>query len=367
MTSRPLPPRDEVQARLRRVFPPEAFDSVTSNPLAAAAAAAMLYVGAVVPDDAPSSAGLVWARPTTVLWLSDAAYVHTTEPERSAWLSAALRDQRQVVELLTAWGEPFKPWYRDNSRETLRDETFPKWLDYGAVRVREGVKTTSSKPRWALAESFADLFDPGLTGDALDAAIEGWRENHMSPGDLIRIRSARNRDRKQYAITVTLPGGEVRSLEPGEASLIIKGVVEEWAPARLGEPVVLTISEPGKKLIVADNETLTAVGLAINVSQLLCDALLVDLATKPATFWMIEAVASDGPIDEDRKRAFLRWAEDHHIPGGSCRFLTAFSSRQSASARKRLKDLAAKTYAWYADEPHHELAWYEINSATNDQ
>lgn len=84
------------------------------------------------------------------------------------------------------------------------------------------------------------------------------------------MRTARDRDREQYAVTVTLPGGKSRTLEPGEASLILKGVVEQWAPARLGDPVVLTISEPGKKLVVADNETLLAAGLNINVS--LCSA-----------------------------------------------------------------------------------------------
>lgn len=363
MTLRPLPSRDAVHARLRMLFPPDAFDTVTSNPLGAAATAAMLYVGAVVPDDAPSSADSTWARPSVCLWLSDAAYAHTAAQERSAWLAAALRNRRKVAELLVSWGEPFEPWYADNTRETLRDETFPRWLDFGAMRYREGVKTTSSQPRWALTASFADLFDPELTGDALAAAIESWREDHLNPGDLIKVRSARNRDRKQYAVAVNLPGGDVRTLEPGEASLILKGVVEEWAPARLGDPVVLTISEPGKKLVVADNETLQAAGLNINVSLLLCDALLIDLATKPVTFWMVEAVASDGPIDEDRKRQFLRWAEDHRIPAEACRFLTAFSSRHSASARKRLKDLAAGTYAWYADEPRHELAWYEINTS----
>ncbi len=35
-----------MQARLHLVFPSEAFDSVTSNPLAAAAVAAMIYVAA---------------------------------------------------------------------------------------------------------------------------------------------------------------------------------------------------------------------------------------------------------------------------------------------------------------------------------
>lgn len=193
MTLRPLPSREEIHARLRLLFPPEVFDTVTSNPLAAAATAAMLYVGAVVPDSAPSSADSTWARPSVCLWLSDAAYARSTEQERSAWLTAAQRNRKRVAELLASWGESFEPWYADNMRETLRDETFPRWLDFGAMRYREGVKTTSSQPRWALTESFADVFHPELAGDTLGAAVESWREDHLNPGDLVRVPHAGTR------------------------------------------------------------------------------------------------------------------------------------------------------------------------------
>ena len=60
---RPLPSREDVARRLARVFPREAFDTVASNPQAAAAVAAMLYVDAVVPGvgEVPETAR--WARP----------------------------------------------------------------------------------------------------------------------------------------------------------------------------------------------------------------------------------------------------------------------------------------------------------------
>ncbi|WP_443046000.1 hypothetical protein [Streptomyces sp. GQFP] len=46
--------------------------------------------------------------------------------------------------------------------------------------------------------------------------------------------------------------------------------------------------------------------------------------------------------------------------------MTAFESRNSAPARKRLKDLATGTWAWFADEPHHELAWYKVKLDADD-
>jgi len=342
------------------IFPRAAFDTVLSNPLAAAALAAMVYVDGVVPDDGDLPSEATWARPSMCLWLSDAAYARADVASRSAWWKAAMGGAKKVAALLEQWGEQFEPRYADNTRETLRDETFPKWLDEGAMRVRPGIKTTSSQPRWALTASFADLFDPRLAGDELVAAIDAWRDAHMSPGGRLKALTAQQREQRTHAIRVELPDGEIRSLEPGEASVILKGVIEAWAPVRLADPVVLTISEPGDKIYTADNTILLRLGVAIDTSTLLPDAVLVDIGAEPPTFWIVEAVASDGPIDEDRKRALLRWAVSQRIPESNCQFLTAFGSRNSGPARRRLKDLAVGTYAWYADEPTRELAWYEL-------
>lgn len=159
---------------------------------------------------------------------------------------------------------------------------------------------------------------------------------------------------------MSLPGDEVRSLEPGPTSLILKGVLERWVPARLSDPVFLTISEPGDKVYIGDAAVLTDLGIKIDTQGLLPDAVIVDIGTSPPLFWIVEAVHTDGPVTDDRRRQLVRWAANQHIPARSCRFLSAFKSRHDSAARKRLKDLAVNTFAWYADEPARELAWYEI-------
>jgi hypothetical protein len=361
---RPLLPRDEIQARLNLIFPRKAFDTVLSNPLASSAVATMLYVDAVQPEPGqPLSADAAWVRPSMCLWMNDGVYAHANPAEREAWRTAALSGQarERLARLSEQWRVTDGARYRDNTRETLRDETFPQWLDHGAMRARTDLPTTSSRPRWALTEQFADLFDPSLQGEALVVAVDSWRATHMDPGDRLRISTHRERDRQVHQVTVTLPDNTVRQLEPGAASLILKGVVEHWAPARLGDPVVLTISEPGDKVYVADEARLRALGLAIDPSSLLPDAVIVDIATKPPTFWIIEAVASDGPVDESRRTLLRQWAQDQRIDPDACEFLSAFNGRNDAAARRRLKDLAVGTFAWYADEPTRELAWYELS------
>lgn len=360
---RELLPKQEIAARLSLIFPRDAFDPVLSSPLAASAVAAMLYTDAIRPDDGDIGPEQGWARPTTVLWLSDEVYAREDEASRVAWRTAALRSaaRRAVGDLQVEWGLPRDSrWYADNSRETLRDETFPSWRQYGAVTERADLPHTSSKPRWALLASFADLFDPALIDDALVAAIEAWRNSHMAPGDLLRIDTLLNRSRSAAQIEVTLPDGTSRALEPGDASHILKGVLEQWAPARLVDAVVVTVSEPGDKVYTLDAARLKTLGVTIDPQTLLPDAVVADVGVRPAVFWIIEVAASDGVVTAGRRDRLLEWASLQRIPTEHCSFLTAFMDRNSAPAKRRLKDLAVDTYAWFATEPTRELAWREI-------
>jgi BsuBI/PstI restriction endonuclease domain/BsuBI/PstI restriction endonuclease HTH domain len=361
---RPALSRGDCEARLRQIFPRPAFPTKLANPLGGCAVAAMLYVDAVVPDEGPVDNDAIWAKPSTVLWMMDDVLEHAEDAERIAWRDAQAKNKQAVASLLAAWGIEHRPWRADTTREPLRDETWPSWVNHGAARMRAGVPKSFPGGIWALTASFAELFDPALVGDALAKAVSDWRDAHLDASDRIRIRLHRQREEYAHAVTVNLPDGQVRSLAPGDASLIIKGVVENWAPARLHTPVVLTISEPGDKFYVGDRALMESLGLTIDINNVLPDAVIVDIGPKPPVFWVIEAVATDGPISESRKAKLIGWAMEQHIHPESCRFLSAFISRNSGPARNNLKDLAVGTYAWYADEPGRELAWKDIPAAS---
>lgn len=343
--------------RLQRIFPREAFDTVFSSPLASAAIAAMIYLGAVHDPDADAQR---WVRPSMVMWLNDATLERDSDEDRMAWYTAALIGKKRVQDLFATWGIDASPRYADNTRETLRDETLPRWRENGAVLTRGGLPTSSSLPRWALDTAFADLFDPKIEGEALEAQIDKWVSTHLSPSGRLRALGARRRSSTIDAVYVTLPTGDTRQLEAGLASLILKGVVEQWATTKLQAPLVLTVSEPGDKIYLADERSLRTVGIDIDTGKLLPDALIVDTDAEPLQFWIIEAVATDGPIDEARKQLLLEWAAQQGMPIEHCHFLTAFESRHSPAARRRLKDLANDTYAWFLDDPDSELVWRTI-------
>lgn len=218
--------RRDCQARLKRLFSPDVVDDrVVAGRLAASAVFVFLYCDAVD--------GRVRLRPSAVLWMDDAAARRTSAANRAAWCAAAGRSHAAVRELLAGWKVEHRPWYAENSRETLRDEVFRGWQRLGAIRRDEAIPTTSSKPAWTLAPEFAALFDPALTGTALRAAIEEWQSAHLGPVGLARQALERRRSQAGEAVRVTLPDGRERSLRPGDSSLILKGVVEVLAPRLL--------------------------------------------------------------------------------------------------------------------------------------
>lgn len=359
-----LPPVVDVGTcaeRLALIFPRAAFDSTLSNPLAAASVAALLYLGAIEdPDVEPSR--WRYARPSMVMWLDDAALAHESVADREAWYAAAVRGKakRAVTALLGEWGLPFSPRYSDTTRETLRDETWPAWQELGAMRSRVGLPTSSSTSRWALARPFANLFAPDFDVEEVEKVVEAWTAMHMSTNGRTKAFAAREAAKAEHAVPVRLPGGATRLLEPGGASRILRGVIEEWAPRKLLQPLVLSISEPGDKVYLADGAQLAALGIKIDQGTLLPDALLVDAGGDDVDFWIVEAVHTDGEISEPRKALLLAWAAAQGIPAARCRFLTAFESRNAGPARRRLKDLADGTFAWFLAEPERELLWRAI-------
>jgi hypothetical protein len=337
-----LPDRALCQERLGLIFPEAlAQRGRLTNQLAASAVFVCLYVDAV--------AGESQLRPSMVLWMCDEAAKRTSTEERRQWYEAALRGKRQLAELLSGWGITHRPWYADNTREPLRDETFRSWHQLGAILRDETVPTTSAKPQWSLASDFAALFDPDLRGDELHERIDDWQDDHLGTIGRARIALARQLAGPGEQVTVKLPGGLGRTLAPGGSSLILKGVVEELAPRLLNQPAILFISESRQHLDVIDAKLLRDLGIEADLSRLLPDALLFDAG--PGLFWFIEAVFTDGAIDEGRRAALEAWAHEQGIPPDRCRYVTAFVGRTAQPFRRLVSSLAWGTHVWFLDEP----------------
>lgn len=349
----PLLPIAEIQRRLQEIFPEgTANRNYMIREMAAKTVFVMLYVGAVEGADS-------WIRPSQVTDMSDEQAALASPEQRDAWATMSLSSVK---------ARPLNAWYAPNSREPIRDETLRTGLiQCQAVIERQGIPTTSAKPKYALNKAFASLFDPTLTGERLSQAITGWQASHLNKAALARLRLMKHGIAAAAdSVPVTFPNGEIRTLAPGPSSVIAKAVIETFAPKFLKDPAVLWLSESGNKVVARDEALAKALGLEIDASKALPDIILVDLGSEASGADMlvifVEVVATDGPISRERKAVLTALAveagfNEHHLA-----FLTAFMDRGSAPFRKAVSELAWGSFAWLASEPDCLLSLVENGS-----
>lgn len=353
-----LADRDAYQARLAVILPAEVTGSTdSSNPGAGALAFTMMYVGAI--------GGINPIRPATAYWMGGAVAARRDDSVRVGYYSAALRSEREVLKFCKGAGfDRGETWYAQHTREPLRDQTLRSWKDHGVILTDESVKTTSSKPRYTLDPDFAKLLDPALVGEELGRAIKAWQDKAFDPVALSRVDAARKKAKSEVGVLVRLPpDGKERELSTGESSWILKGVIEEFCPRVMQEPRILFISQSEEKARPEDIAFLKKIKMPLDAAKLLPDCLIVDLAEDRGHFWFVEAVATDGPITESRKKEFVEWAAKGGLSPEKCRFLTAFEGRGYGPAKAALPKLAKHSYTWYLDEPDMLLSWESLPHA----
>ena len=338
MSLPPLPTWEIVQERLAKIFPtgtPER--GYLTRDLAASTVFVALYIDAVEGTES-------YLGPKHVYRMSDQQAAMTSSAERQAFSRDVMKPGGRA---------PGVQWYADTSREPIRDETLREGLVVvGAATERPDIPTTSSKPRYALQPAFAALFDPGLTGSALIAAIEAWQVAFLNKGALARIALIRRGAAAGGThVTVTFPNGETRRMKPGPSSIITKAVVEVFAPTFLAKPAMLFLSESGNKVVARDDELAKAIGLSIKADKNLPDTVLVDLGPEHPRLIFVEVVASDGPISLRRMKALQEIAEAAGFPAEHIAYVTAYEDRSGAPFKKTVDALAWGSYAWFVSEP----------------
>ncbi|GGR84287.1 BsuBI/PstI family type II restriction endonuclease [Deinococcus sedimenti] len=241
-------------------------------------------------------------------------------------------------------------WYRENTRETIRDNVLRNGLiEIGAVVERPGIVTTSSAPRYALALDFATLLK---SSNVTDEQIESWQKAHLSTAAVRRAKLTKQfKAKARTPVRVRMPDGTTHQMGPGLSSLITQGVIEDYIPRFSPNSNVLLISESGNKLNYRDELLLDIAGLKIDIGRLLPDIVLIDVDVDPHVLTFVEVVHTDGAITERRRRELLALALECGFEEEGVRFLTAFEDRQSTAARKLIHSVAWNTDVWYRTEP----------------
>lgn len=330
-----LIPVGEIKSRLEAIFPEGTTDrGYLIRDLAANVIFTLIYSGAVEGAE-------IWIGPKQVYRMSSAQASLTTDDVRREYGLKGWKSR---------FNHPGEAWYADTSREPIRDETLRALTRCGAVIEKTSVPTTSSKPRYAMASDFVQLFNPYLAGEDLPVLITIWQKSHLAPHALARVELVRQRmTAGADAVDVTLPNRGVRQLAPGPSALITKAVIEEFAPRFLYSPTVLLLSESRKKIVDLDAAATKGVGLNVTPAVVLPDVVLFDPIQGDELLIFVEVVATDGPITLERRtalRSLVPYFSEERIA-----FVTAYGDRGSPAFRKTVGSLAWNTLVWFASEP----------------
>lgn len=336
---------EQIQARLQAIFP-EGTEQRTyiTREMAAKTVFVCLYANAIEGLDR-------WIRPNQVCRMTEAQSAIIDDAARESWYIASGKNG-----FVPSVGTP---WFADTTREPIRDETIGDgFLPVRAIIERQGIPTTSSKGRYALEEGFAALFAASLSADDFNTLVETWRANHLTKTALARqALIAGGALSAGGAVQIQFPNGETRALSAGPSSVIAKAVIEQFATRFLKKPHVLWLSESGNKVVARDERLAATLGIVIDPAKALPDIILVDLGDDVGGSDLLvvfaEVVATDGPINRQRKEALTVVAKDAGFEEEHLAFLTAFMDRSTSQFKKAIVEIAWGSYVWLVSEPDH--------------
>jgi len=232
--------------------------------------------------------------------------------------------------------------YKPNSRETIRDESVTPMLLAGLL-----VKNLDD-PYRSKNSSLNNYQTEEATLDLLQTyGSENWDENlkiYLEARETLREKYAKERDMAMLPIYVSL-GKEIR-ISPGAHSLLIKAIIEEFAPRYAPGSKLLYIGDTGSKWGVYEQDDFKSLGLDFTQTTNMPDVILY--FEKKKWLLVIEAVTSNGPISGQRHEELRALFKESKVP---IVYVTAFPNRRAMTSF--LAELAWETEVWCADAPTH--------------
>lgn len=232
--------------------------------------------------------------------------------------------------------------YAPNTRETFRRQTMHQFVDAGIARYNPDEPSrpvNSPKAVYQISPEVLDLirhYGTNEWGNLLYAYISTYKT--------LAVRYAKARE--QVKLPVRLQDGLEFQISPGEHSVLIKAIIEEFAPRFTPDATLIYAGDTEKKWGYFNEGALSELGIKLDPHGKMPDVILYWEAKK----WLIliESVTSHGPINPKRHEELARLF-DHSTAG--IVYVTAFPNRSVMS--RYLAEIAWETEVWVADAPSH--------------
>jgi hypothetical protein len=238
--------------------------------------------------------------------------------------------------------EHYQKKYKPNTRETVRRQTMHQFVQAGLVLYNPDDPTRAvNSPRAVYQVS------PEARAVVRTYGSSAWKTQlagYTSKNEGLAARYARERDLRR--IPITIAEGKTIKISPGEHSLLIKAIIEVFAPLFVHGGKLIYAGDTGEKMGYFDRDLLQRLGVDVDSHGKMPDVVIY----YPEKHWLllVESVTSHGPVDGKRHHELMKL---FHSSDAGLVYVTAFPSR-SVMARY-LSEIAWQTEVWVADAPTH--------------
>lgn len=232
--------------------------------------------------------------------------------------------------------------YKPNTRETFRRQSIHQLVAAGIALYNPD---DSARP--VNSPKSVYQIEPDTLTLLRSFGTAAWNKGlakYLKTRQTLTARYAREREMKKLPVKLTT--GVTIRLSPGAHSVLIKAIIEEFAPRYVPGGVLIYAGDTGDKWGYFDKELLTKLGVAVDGHGKMPDVVLY----YPEREWLllVESVTSHGPVDGKRHEELARiFAKST----AGLVYVTAFPSR--AAMARYLGEIAWETEVWCADAPSH--------------
>lgn len=246
-----------------------------------------------------------------------------------------------ITPLMTFASVHYGKDYAPNTRETFRRQTIHQFVDGGLVLYNPDDPyrpTNSPKAVYKVEPNALELIRKYGTDQWVSAL-----NSYLAKKGSLAERYAKRREQRK--VPVLLEDGTIH-ISPGDHSLLIKAIIEEFAPRFIPGASLIYAGDTGDRVGYFNEEKLLELGVKVDKHGKMPDVVLF----YPLKNWLVlvEAVTSHGPVNPKRQ------GELAALFAGSTAglvYVTAFPTR--AILAKYLTEISWETEVWVADSPFH--------------
>jgi hypothetical protein len=240
--------------------------------------------------------------------------------------------------IATNYGKIYKP----NTRETIRDESVTPLVLAGILvkNLDDPYRAkNSSLNNYQIEAAMLELIKTFNTDD-WGKNLKTYLEGHET------LKKKYAKEREMVLVPISTGNGAEIKISPGDHSLLIKSIIEDFAPRFAPGSELLYVGDTGSKWSVYSKESFEELGLIITETTNMPDVIL--LFKEKGWLLLIESVTSNGPMNAQRHEELKKLFSTSKAP---IVYVTAFPSRKAMTSF--LSEIAWQTEVWCSDSPTH--------------